>query len=430
MARRTSVKEREAFVSEHETGGSYRVIADKYGVSPECVRYWCRRARWGESVTSVWSRRPPVLLQDFDPLVRYAILRLRLKHPGWGPDRIRYHLGKRSSLHGNRLPSATQIGRYLHQWIRFRRQRRRPVPAVPRPQAPTRVHECWQVDFKLGIALADGTLVNLHTVHDPVGEVCITLRVTEAGRVGQKPKRVSLAELQTTLRSGFARWQTLPEEVQTDNEALFVGNRTEQFPSRFALWLTGLGIQHRLIRPSKPTDNAAVERNHRTVYDYALRGHERDTLAQLQPVLEQAWHELAFELASQAKGCAGNPPVVAHPELLHPVRPYQPAQEFALFDLQRVDRFLAQLTWHRIVGKTGQVSLGGQHHYYSVGHSYAAKNVVVRFDPTDRHFVFALADDPQQVIARRPARDLDAIDLIGEDSRPHQLALPFNGEKG
>ncbi|MEZ4737480.1 MAG: integrase core domain-containing protein [Caldilineaceae bacterium] len=430
MARRTSLPEREAFVTEHQAGSTYAVIAGKYGVSADCVRYWCRRARRSASLTSAWRRRGPALRQDFDPLVRYVILRLRLKHPGWGPSRIRHHLGKRSSLQGQRLPSATQIGRYLHQWVRFRRQRRRPVPPVPRSQAPPRVHECWQVDFKLGIVLADGVLGNLHTVHDPVGEVCITLRMTEAGRVGQKPRRVSLPELQTTLRSGFARWQTLPEEVQTDNEALFVGNRTEQFPSRFALWLIGLGIRHRLIRPSKPTDNASVERNHRTVCDYALRGHEHDTLAQLHPVLDEAWPDLAFELSSQAKGCVGQPPVVAHPDLLHPVRPYQPAQEFALFDLQRVDHFLAQFTWQRIVGKTGQVSLGGQHHYYSVGHAYAAKAVVVRFDPTDRHFVFALADTPHQVIARRPARNLDASDLIGEDFRPHQLALPLKDEKG
>ena len=33
-------------------------------------------------------------------LVRYCILRLWLKHPRWGPDRIRVHLKKRSSLRG------------------------------------------------------------------------------------------------------------------------------------------------------------------------------------------------------------------------------------------------------------------------------------------------------------------------------------------
>ena len=430
MTQRTSLRKREAFVAAHQAGSSYAEIAERHEVSQECVRYWCRRARRGESLESRYHRRAPGILQHFDPLVRYAILRLRLRHPRWGPSRIRYHLGKRASLRGKRQPSTTQIGRYLHQWPRLRRWRKRGVPRIPPPQAPTHVHEQWQVDFKLGIALADGTLVNLHTVHDPVGEVCITVQVTAAGMAGQKPKRVTFRELQSTLRSGFQRWQTLPAEVQTDGEALFAGNRTEQFPSQFTLWLVGLGIRHRLTRPGRPTDNAAVERNHRTLNDYAVRGHETCSLPELQAVLDQAWYDLAFVLPSQAKGCAGQPPVVAHPELLHPTRPYQTEQELALFEMQRVDHFLAQFTWHRIVGKTGQVSLGGQHHYYSVGRTYAAQQVAIRFDPTDRHFVFTLLDDPQQPIARRPARDLGAADLLGYELGPQQLPLAFVSEKG
>lgn len=430
MARRTSERERIAFVSEHAGGASYRELAEKYGVSRECVRYWCRQGRQGEQRPPARQGRRPGLLQRFDPLVRYVILRLRLAHPHWGPLRIRYHLGKRASLQGKQLPSPAQIGRYLHQWARFRRHHHRRLPASARQPAPTRVHECWQVDFKLGLALADGTLVNLHTVHDPVGEVCIMLRVTEAGTVGQKPKRVSLGELQMTLRRSFQRWQTLPEEVQTDREALFVGNNTEQFPSPFTLWLVGLGIRHRLIRPGKPTDNAAVERNHRTVNDYALRGQEACTVAQLQVVLDQAWYDLAFALPSQAKGCAGRPPIIAHPELLRPLRHYHPAEEAAWFVLTRVDTFLAQFTWHRIVSQTGQVSLGGQHHYYTVGRTYAHQPVVVRFAPVDRHFVFALADDPLAPIARRPARDLDTADLLGQELGPQQLPLGLHFVKG
>lgn len=430
MARRTSLRERETFVTEHKAGASYAEIAAQHSVSLECVRHWCRRARRGESLESAYPRRLASLLQRFDPLVRYVILRLRLAHPGWGPGRIRYHLSKRASLQGKRLPGPSQIGRYLRQWARFRRRRKRPVPRRAPVPPPTHVHERWQVDFKLGITLANGTLVNLHTVHDPVGEVCITLGVTSAGLVGHKPKRVSFSAVQTTLRTGFQRWQTLPTEVQTDSEALFVGNVTEQFPSHFTLWLVGLGIRHRRIRPGKPTDNAAVERNHRTVNAYALCGHETCTLPELQAVLDQAWYDLAFVLPSQAPGCAGRPPVVAHPDLLCPARPYQPDTEFALFDLGRVDRFLAQFLWHRIVGKNGQVSLGGQHYYYSVGHTYATQQVCVHFDPTDRHFVFALAGEPQQIIARRSARHLSLPDLLGNHLGPQQLPLAFPPEKG
>lgn len=425
MARRTTIEQREAFIQHHAQGETYAEISRAYGVSWQCVRYWWHRFRRGEGVKRPYQREHHQLLMRFSPLVRYAILHLKLKHPHRGPRRLQYQLQQRPTLVGQRLPSATQIGRYLHQWVRFRRPvKRSRLPAAPVPR-PTRVHQCWQVDFKLGIALADGTQVNLHTVHDPVGEVCIAACATPAGAVGRKPRRVRLAELQTTLRLGFGQWGTLPEEIQTDNEALFTGNPTEHFPSRFALWLIGLDIHHHTIRPGKPTDNAGVERNHRTIMDYLLSDEALVSCPAFQRHLTQAWHDLAFDLTSYAAGCAGKPPVVAHPDLLQPPRPYQLSQEWALFDLQRVDHFLAQFTWQRKVTASGQVSLGGQHHYYSVGRAYAQQLVWVRFDPADRHFVFFADASATQSLARRPARHLSVADLTGLPPQPAQLPLPL-----
>lgn len=430
MSTRTTVEQRATFIVRHTAGETFAEIATAYGVSRNCVRYWWRRYRRGEGLQSHYVRQRQGLLTRFAPVVRYVILRLRLAHPQWGPSRIQYHLQHRSSLTGTKLPRATQIGRYLHQWPRFHRQRKRtPTPKERRP-GPTQVHQCWQVDFKMGIALGDGTLVNLHTVHDPVGDVCITACVTAAGQVGHKPRRVRLDELQRTLRTGFVRWQTLPEEVQTDSEAIFAGNVTERFPSRFTLWLTGLGIRHHTIRPGKPTDNAEVERNHRTLNEYTVQGQAAGSLAELETRLEQAWYELAFALPSHAHDCAGRPPVVAHPALLQPPRPYQAHLEWSLFELQRVDHFLAQFTWSRKVTASGQVSLGGQHHYSSVGRPYANQQVFARFDPTDRHFIFSLADDPWQTIARRPARHLDAADILALNREPQQLPLDLKFDKG
>jgi transposase InsO family protein len=230
-------------------------------------------------------------------------------------------------------------------------------------------------------------------------------------------------ELQTTLRLGFCRWGTLPEEIQTDNEALFVGNPTEHFPSQFTLWLVGLGIRHPTIRPGKPTDNAAVERNHRTLNEYLIRGQEIVSLTAFQQLLDQAWYELAFALPSYAHQCAGRPPVVAHPELLSQPRPYQAHLEWSLFDLQRVDRFLAQFTWRRKVSASGQVSLGGQHRYYSLGRTYAQQEVWVRFDPLDRHFVFFSDRSLTHSLARRPARYLSVAVLTALPQLPQQLSL-------
>ena len=166
-----------------------------------------------------------------------------------------------------------------------------------------------------------------------------------------------------------------------------------------------------------------MERCHRTLHDYAIVGSEHADLAELQHILDEAVHELNYELPSRAEGCAGRPPVVAHPELCQPRRSFRPECELALFDLKRVDAYLATFTWQRKVGKTGQITLGGRHQRYSVGRRYARQQVLVRFDPTDRHFIFYDPNASEEEIGRRPARDLDVSDLTGLAVWPSSLGL-------
>ena len=222
-----------------------------------------------------------------------------------------------------------------------------------------------------------------------------------------------------------------------------VTSAEDGFPSTFTLWLTGLGIKHLVTRPGQPTDNSEVERCHRTMNDYAIVGNEKHPLVELQSVLDNAVLELAFELPSRAEACAGRTPVEAHPELLEPRHPFRAEHELALFDLGRVDAFLSTFTWTRKVSKTGQICIGGQHEYYSVGRAYARQEVMVRFDPTDRHFVFYLPECEQddqaqqepQEIGRRPARNIEVEDLTGLATWPaglvpQQLPLPLCFEEG
>ena len=101
-------------------------------------------------------------------------------------------------------------------------------------------------------------------------------------------------------------------------------------------------------------------------------------------------------------------------------------------------KFLSTFIWTRKVNQTGQVCIGGQNERYSVGRDYAGQEILVRFDPADRHFVFyqptAEHDDSKeeelQEIARRPARNLEVEDLTGLATWPaglvlQQLALPL-----
>jgi hypothetical protein len=293
----------------------------------------------------------------------------------------------------------------LHQWPDFRR-RRQEKPKGKRPKQATKVHQRWQIDFKVEIPLKNGTLLTLYTVRDPVGASYTGAFVFPTGRVGQKGSKVTLERARSVLRACFARWRTLPDEIQTDGEPALVGKAQDSFPAIFTLWLVGLGIAHLVIRPATPTDQAEVERCHRTLNDYAIIGNEDANEEQLQAILDQSVYELNYEMPSRAKDCDGRPPVVAHPELLRPHRLFRPEHELALFDLNRVDAYLATFTWERKVGKTGQITLGGRHQRYSVGRLYAGQQILVRFDPTDRHFVFFDPDDLDQEVGRRPARDL------------------------
>jgi transposase InsO family protein len=437
MRKHTTPSQRCEFYQAHQRGEIYQEIAERHAVSKACVRYWCRRQRDGGSCETVYHKEPIGVLSGFEPLVRYCVLRLRLEHPRWGPDRIRTRLEKRRSLRGMKLPSPASIGRYLHQWPRFRRRPKKKVEDK-RPDPPTEVHQRWQFDFKINIALEDGTAIDLHTVRDPVGEACIGAVVHLTEQVNIRTKRVPMEDARSTLRRSFDFWNTLPDEIQTDGEPTLVVRTDDAFPSTFTLWLKGLGIKHLVTRSGKATDNAEVERCHRTVNDYAIVGNEKHPLVKLQSILDDAVLELAFDLSSRAEGCAGRTPVQAHPELLTPRHPFRAEHELALFDLQRVDAFLSTFTWTRKVGKTGQIYLGGQHERYSVGRAYARQVVLVRFDPTDRHFVFYLPDSEQEdldqetrrEIGRRPARNLEVEDLTGLATWPaglvpQQLPLPL-----
>lgn len=430
MILRTTPEQRAEFWERHQQGESYQDIADTTRWSKECIRAWCRRQRDGQNTQTTYRRVKPGLLSRFHPLVRYVVLRLRLGHPHWGPGRIRAQLPKRLSLHHRTLPSPASIGRYLHQWTRFR-HRPRPHPAVHlRPSQPTHVHQRWQMDFKMGIPLNNGALVNLYTVRDPVGEVCLGAFVFPAGQVGSPPRPMQLDAVRSVLRQCFTRWETRPEEVQTDGEPILIGQQSDVFPSVFTLWLLGLGITHLRIRPGKPTDNAEVERCHRTVTDYAIVGNEDSVIEPLQAILDRAVDELAFELPSRAEGCRGKPPVVAHPEIVRPPRPFRPEQELAVFDLARVDAYLARLTLQRKIDQAGHVSIGGRHRYYGVGRAYAGHTVNVRFDPSDRHFAFCQVEQPETEIKRCPSRGLDLAALTGLEVWPlglgvQQLPLPF-----
>ena len=70
-----------------------------------------------------------------------------------------------------------------------------------------------------------------------------------------------------------------------------------------------------------------MERGHRTLDYFTLDDESRAYVDGLQQGLDRERHTYNQYFPSRASDCAGRPPLVAHPELLHPRRPYQPERD-------------------------------------------------------------------------------------------------------
>jgi hypothetical protein len=287
----------------------------------------------------------------------------------------------------------------------------------------------WQLDSQEGIRLHDGDIATICNIRDPVGAAMIASQAFSV-KTELHWRKLEWIEVRAVLRQAFSEWQTLPDGLQTDNELGLAGGPNDPYPGQLTLWLVGLGIKHRFIRPGCPTDQPHIERNHRTLDDFALNDQALADREQLQQTLgrERSLYNRLFP--ARASDCAGRPPLVAHPELLCPRRYYQPDLELILFDLQRVYDYLASYTFKRTVNASGQVSLG--RHMYSLGkklvRQHQLKTVLARFDPRLKQWVFLTETEAE--LLRRPLKGLDVSTLTGLDplslrhTQPVQLTLP------
>jgi hypothetical protein len=334
--------EKERIYAEKIRGHSLPVIANELGCWLATARKWWRVARdQGRSALRQGRRGRAATgaLSRFAPAVTVLALALKRAHPNWGPDRLRAELAREPTLTNLLVPSRGRLAVLFATSCPELLAPRRPrsTPAAPPPHA-TVVHEWWQLDFQEAMLLADAHRASICTVRDPVGAAIIASQALDVTG-GTRDRRWTWQEVRALLRRAFTRWGTLPDSIQTDNEVNLGGQPTDPLPSQLTLWLVGLAISHRFIRPNTPTDQAEVERTHRTLDSFAGLPAPELTCAQLQGRLdaERELHNQHF--ASRASNCAGRPPLVAHAELLQPRRPYRPEWERALFDMQRVYRY-------------------------------------------------------------------------------------------
>lgn len=389
--RNTTHAQRAKIIERHMIGESLLAIAKDMELSFYTVRKWWRvyrRQGWAGLIPC--SPGPPATgaLSEFDDLVKYVALRLKCEHPGWGLDVLLLHMRRRASLAGKRLPKRTTLYTYLKPFYsRFRERRLR----VKRPKMKVMdvqtVHQCWQMDFKGKVQVADQTAVQPLNVCDeltstPLG--CIVHACPKGQRSG-----LTSRDVQADLREMFTQWG-MPEQIRMDRDPLWVGSTRLEWPGVLLLWLVGLGVTPVVNRPYHPTDNAQIERGNRTWNEHVYLGNEQVTAQELQRLADQAWQDRREFLPSRNPHCHGQAPMVAHPELRHPKRPYTKGQEAELFDMKRVYTYLSQWEWERKVDTTGCISLND--HNRRISKDHVGQVVKVHFDPESTMFVAQAVD--------------------------------------
>jgi transposase InsO family protein len=241
------------------------------------------------------------------------------------------------------------------------------------------------MDAKESVIVPGVGATTFNQARDEFGRATVMNRVHPADREDQRTVKLTGTQVQQDGRLAFTQWG-LPDAIQTDRATIFVDGDPTPFPTRLVLWWVGLGIEHRLIPRHTPQRNGSVERSHRTLDERTLIGQQFNGADQLQQRVDADWSELNAECPSRARGCKGQPPLVAHPELLVPRRAYRPEQERERFALARVDTYLATQTWIRIVSQVGQITLGSQR--YGLGVAWAGQTVSIHFEVRQRPFVF------------------------------------------
>jgi transposase-like protein len=425
-----TLAEKEWLYAEKVRGRSLSAIAAELGCSHETARKWWRlardhgrtafqQARRGRAATGVLSR--------FAPAVTARALSLKREHPTWGPDRVLSELACDATLREMRLPSRARLAVLFKtecpELVAPRHPRSPPQSA---PSVPTAVHECWQLDCQEALPLADDHRASICTIRDPLGAAILVSQAFDVTS-GSRGRRLTWQEVRGVIRSAFARWETLPDILQTDNEVCLGGQPSDPMPSQLTLWLIGLGVEHRFIRPNTPTDQAQIERTHRTLDGFGGLPDRRLDLEQLQQRLdiEREQHNRFFP--SRASDCAGRPPLLAHPELLRSRRPYRLECERQLFDEQRVYDYLASIPLERKVSSTGQIQLRGRS--CAVGRALAGQMVLVQCDAKTHEWVVHQADGVE--LKRLPIYGLDVTALTGiadmplPEPAPIQLTLPL-----
>ena len=207
-------------------------------------------------------------------------------------------------------------------------------------------------------------------------------------------EHVPVHAIQEMFRNVFEAWG-LPDRVRVDNG--YPWGTSRDLPSELSLWLIGLGVEPSWNPPGQPTCNPKVERCNGLTQQWG----ELHTCTDCRQAARMlAW--VGRIQRDEYPAIRGRTRREVFPQLGTPRRVYRRSQEEALWELSRVDAFLARGCWIRHADGNGTISLYG--HCRAVGRAWAHQELVVRFDTSSRCWLVSNAKG--EVVKQLPATEL------------------------
>src|SRR5258708_15732858 len=230
-------------VTEYQSGRfTMTELAEQYGISRKTGYKWVGRCEGaGYAGLADRQRRPHESPQATDAARRASLMRLRPRHPRWGPRKRRVGAARRAPKAAWPCPSTVSAHLKARGLITARR-RRRPPGAVASTRPPiTSANEVWTTDFKGEFRTGDGHYCYPLTLRDGFSRFVL--------RCDGLPTH-TLAATRPRFARAFAEYG-LPERLRSDNGPPFGGPRLGRLSS-VAVWGIPRGTLPDSIQPGPP----------------------------------------------------------------------------------------------------------------------------------------------------------------------------------
>lgn len=237
-----------------EAEETFSDLCDEFGVSRKTGYKWLERYKiGGVNALTDQSRAPRSHPHAVSEEIIEEILRVRARHPRWGPRKLIVVVARHNPEWN--LPAASTVGEMLkRKGLVSRRPRRRrnfgyraPLSTFEGPNGT------WCADFK-GHFPVGGKRCHPLTISDGFSRYLLCCKAQ---------KRPYFQATHKTFEAVFREYG-LPKIIRTDNGAPFSTLAVAGL-SRLAIWWIRLGILPERIETGSPQQNGRHERMHRTL---------------------------------------------------------------------------------------------------------------------------------------------------------------------